>query len=253
MRPAESPGGGASRPRHAGRSRLSDDALDGLLGLGHAGLDRVLDLSRDEVDLRLKRLELLLGVAADRLGLALDLVAALAQLALDARAALLELALGAVDAGVATALEPLQLTLDGVRAAVRLAEVLDALGDAITRGQDGADVGQRGLLDDLLDLVERRLRLTLGGLRRALEVALGLARGSTGLGTGAALRAVLRPGAGGALGSGAALRRGALGGGAARLARGARATARRAARRTAGGAAVAAGIRTCFGHDFGSP
>ena len=56
MRPAEPPG---ATPLVAtlGEVVLGDDSLDGLLGLGHAGLDGVLDLGRNEVDLRLQRLD----------------------------------------------------------------------------------------------------------------------------------------------------------------------------------------------------
>src|SRR5215208_5090133 len=245
MRPAGLPGGGASRSAarrektaarpsiavpglrrrgeavlearrtsddlgRGGENGLGDDPLDSLLGLGHAGLDRVLDLGRDEVDLRLQRLELPGHVATGGGRLAADLVAALPQLALDARAAALELALEPVAAGGAATLELLELALHRVGVAVGLAQVVVALDDSIAAREGSADVGQGRTLDQVLDLIGLRGRLALGGRRRALGGPLRATGGAAGLGTRGFLGAVLGAGTGGTLRSGAALRRGGL-------------------------------------------
>src|SRR5438270_7006364 len=146
---------------------------------------------------------------------ALDLVAGPAQLALELSASALDPALEAVAGGVPAALElaqarrdpalqPLDLTLSGRAAGVRL----DRLHDVVAGGQRGADRNQDGtlgLLDDCLEARGLGLRTLVGRAGRRTH---GAARGRTGA-AGACAGAPATPGSGSLPGAGAALRRGA--------------------------------------------
>src|SRR6478672_8108467 len=182
----------SASPRRAGE-------VDELSGGRHALLRGVDDL----LDALLRRLALLLEVAADGLDLALHAGAvalrnanrtgaALAELTLHARTRPLDAALGAVAGGRAAALETAQVALEallrGLGRAVRLRQLRDGLGDAIGGGQGRTHGDQDDALCGLLDLLDRGARGRLavcGGALGGGTTALG--GGATALGGGAPL------------------------------------------------------------------
>src|SRR3954467_3509560 len=196
MRPADRPSPALSNAGLGGNGGLGERG-DALLDLGgdlraggQAGLQDVLDLDAEVLDLRPGQAGLRGRVLGDRTDLTPDAVAALAQLTLDARAGALDLALQRTAGGLAATLGLAQLGLElalglGARAVLR-AQLVDGVDEGVTREQGGADVRQRGALGDGLDRQLGRARLAGGGALGARGARLGGGGGALA-GAGAAL------------------------------------------------------------------